>query len=313
MKYDTSWLLDQVTRFESIAASEVTFDDNDVIEFLETELVTTVTPICQSVNEEFGVFYEDIPVTASTLTLTVPSFATGQRLRSVNVVSGTSPNNQYLTSLPRLNPAQIASIILPPYGGFYLRNNEIVFYPSPINTGTIRLSYYRRPNELVSVASTGRIISINVAANTVLLDNAPPGVYWQAGDEMDILTSTLPFDFRVKGAILEIKSGTTLKFAPAVIAKVKIGDIVSLGGEACVAQFIPGEAHYLLAQLAAARCLQGLGDTAGTKIALEKAEQMKTNLVKIMSDRVQDQPKKIIGNAGIAGWSGPQNLYQGGR
>lgn len=311
-KYSTDWLIEQAIRYESVATSDVTFNTQDLIQFLETELVTTVTPICQSVNEEFGVFYEDVAISGTTVSIPIPSFATGQRLRSVNIVS--TGTNQFLTQLPRLNPEQIASVILPPWGGFYLRNNELVFYPTPITNPTvIRLSYYRRPNELVETQYSGRVLSIDTILNTVVLDNAPPSNYWSVGDEMDIIISKLPFDFRVKNALLISKAGTTLEFDPAVIAQMQIGDIVALNGESPVAQFIPGEAHYLLAQLAAGRCLQAYGDTEGSKVAMAKAEEMKANLLNLMSDRVQDQPKKIVTNAGIAAWSAPFRIFQGGR
>ena len=72
-----------------------------------------------------------------------------------------------------------------------------------------------------------------------------------------------------------------------------------MSGQSPVAQFIPAEATYLLAQLAAARCLQALGDTEGYKVSLTKIEQMKNHLINLISDRIEGQPKRI-GAVGLA-------------
>jgi len=296
---DTDWLIAQIERFESIATSSQTFNTTDLIEFLNSELQTVLTPIIQSVNEEFGVMYVDYDTTeivANGGTLRIPSQATGARLRNVQIVS---PQG-YITNLPRLSPDKLGQTGFW-VAGFYLRNNDLVFYPNfnvlvgSTSPGVVRLSYFRRSNDLTATANTGRVIAIDTIGNTVTLDNSPAGPDWVDGALIDVIIGTSPFDFRLRNATIVDINGAVIELSAADIAEIEIGDYFALAGFTPVAQFVPNEATYLLAQLAAARCLQSLGDTEGYKIASMKAEQLKQNLINLISDRVEGQPQRLVG------------------
>lgn len=288
--YNTDWLIAAVQRLESVATSSQTFSEDDIIEFLNLELQSTVVPIIQSVNEEYGVFTYDTPASSLGDSIAIPSQATGQRLRSVQMVT---PDGRFV-NLARLNPDMLGQWGSVSTNGFYMRNNELVFYPNkPTGDYTLRLNYFRRPNLLVSDTQAGRILSIDTIGNTVTLDNTP-SPSWSAGDAVDVIVGDAPFDFRVRDTDIVNITGPVVELSAAAIAEIEVGDYVSLTGTAPVAQFVPLEALYLLAQLAGARCLQALGDTEGNKIAMMKAESMKQMLLNLISDRIKGQPQKII-------------------
>ena len=288
---DTTWLLAQVYRFESIATSSQTFNEEDVVEFLNTELQSVLMPIIQSVNEEFGVMYIDYPLADLTENfLRIPSQATGNRLKNVQYVS---PQG-YMTNIPRISPDKLGAFTNSYQAGFYLRNADIVFYPTaPTGSGSLRLSYFRRPNTLTETINTGRVISVDWIGNTVTLDASPAGTDWVVGGLVDIIVGSSPFDFREREAEILNINGAVLELEPDIIAKLDFGDYFALAGFSPVAQFVPAEAMHLLAQLGAARCLQSLGDTEGYAVADKKVEQMKEHLINLISDRVEAQPKKL--------------------
>ncbi len=300
---DTDWLIAQAKRFESLATSSQTFNDEDLVEFFNAELQAVVTPIVQSVNEEFGVMVIDYPISSLTETgsIRIPSQATGARLRNVQYVS----NQGYITNVPRLMPDALGQANWAINTGFYVRNNEIVFYPGPptYSSGFLRLTYFRRSNQLTETINTGRVIDIDTIGSTITLDNSPVGTDWVVGQLIDIIIGTSPFDFRARSVVIVNILGAVIEIQPSDIDGIEIGDYVALAGFTPVAQFVPMEAMQLLAQLGATRCLQSLGDTEGFKISFAKAEQMKQHLINLISDRVEGQPKRIVPRrrAGVRG------------
>jgi len=292
MDYSTDWLVANVQRMESVATSSQTFSEDDIVEFLNLELQSTVVPTIQSVNEEFGVFYEEFTSAELGTTVQIPAVATGARLRSVQLIS---PAN-YITAFPRLSPDSIGKrgAVWPQSAGYYIRNNELVFYPyKPQGNFTLRLNYFRRPNVLVPATEAGRVLSIDTVGNTVTLDNTPT-TNWAVGENLDIIEGEQPFDFRVQSTPIVNITGPVIELDPAVIAEVQVGDYLARQGESPVVQFVPIEALYLLSQLAGCRCLQALGDTEGWKLSVQKAESMKTMLLNMVSDRIAGNPQKIV-------------------
>lgn len=284
---NTDWLIEQAKRMESLATSSATFDNTDLIEFFNAELQSVLTPIVQSVNEEFGVMVVDYPMAALTETVRIPSQATGARLRNVQFVS---PQG-FVTNFPRVNPDkldQVSNI------SFYIRNNELVFYPRPPTAnGTLRLTYFRRSNVLTTVVSTGRVIAIDLVGGLINLDNSPVGSDWIPGNTIDIIVGSSPYDFRARAVTILAITGSIVQIDLATAALLEIGDYFALQGFTPVAQFVPQEAMQLLAQLGAARCLQSLGDTEGWKISQAKIDQMTKHLINLISDRIEGQPKRL--------------------
>lgn len=290
---NTDWLIEQAKRFESLATSSQTFNNADMIEFFNAELQSVVTPLVQSVNEEFGTMYleydtADIHNMAS---IRIPSQATGARLKNIMTVS----SNGIMQSIPRLNPDRLGGIGSGP--GFYIRNNDIIFYPRAPSwpQGVLRISYFRRSNTLVSVMETGRVLSVDLLSGSVTLDNAPVGEGWSPGGQCDVIIPSSPFDFRVKELSIVNRTGANVQFAPDSVVTIQVGDIVAVSGFSPVPQFVPLEAMHLIAQLGAARALQSLGDTEGWKIAMTKVQEMRNHLLNLISDRVEGQPKRLSG------------------
>ena len=87
----------------------------------------------------------------------------------------------------------------------------------------------------------------------------------------------------------------TLSTLPDGIA---VGDYVSESGKSPIPQ-IPYEGHHLLAQLVAIKVLEALGDAKGMQLAMSKYDSMLKNFIKLITERVDSSPKKIISRGSI--------------
>jgi len=304
MKYDTRWLTAQVKRIESIPANQATFTEEDFVALMNMELQSVIIPLIQRVNEEYFVFTEDIPITTTTRYVDIPGEATGLRLRDVYWVN---PDGS-ISKISRLNPEQVASWSYAfggYYGlsGFYIQNNQLILYPMNTNSGTIRLTYFRRPNDLVSPSQTGVIIAINTISNEVTLDNAPDTSVWTTGTKLDGIKGETPFDFAAQNFAIVSRSGFVLELPADVIAKLSVGDIIATRGESSVPQLIPVEAYHLLVQATGMRCLESLGDRQGWANAAAKYNTMQEDLLAMINPRIPGEIKKAVGTGGILGSS----------
>lgn len=299
--YNTDTLLNRVKRIESIPTAQNTFQESDIVDFLNMELQSTIVPLLISVNEEYFVFSQDNTVTANTTYLEIPSDAVGMKIRDAYWVDDSS--GQFF-SMPRLTPEQIAGAGsfgsgVSGYGGYYLQQNKLMLYPKSQGPGTIRINYFKRPNNLCLIEDSGEIVSINVGANTVELDNVPAD--WTVGTVVDFINENQPFTSAVTGATIVNIVGSDVEFSSSVIADLSVGMWAADTGTSPFPQYVPVESMDFLVQLAAMRCLEALGDKAGWTNAAVKAGEMEANLLTLVSPRVVGQPKKVVSGNGIIG------------
>lgn len=305
--YDTDTLLNRVKRIESIPTAQNVFTESDIVDLMNMEFQEAIVPLILSVNEEYFVFSEDNTVTANTASLDLPSNAIGMRARDIYWVDTT--NNNFAT-MPRLTPEQIAGSNgfgfangSGAYGGYYLQQNKIMLYPVLQGPGTIRINYFRRPNNLCLIDDAGEVTDIDYGTGEVTLDQAPDTSTWNVGTTIDFINSVQPFECTVTSATITARSRLVFTFDPTEIADVVVGNWAAAAGSSPFPQYIPVEAMNLIVQGAAMRCLEALGDKAGWANALVKYQMMEQNLLTLITPRIVGQPKKIVGGGGIIGAS----------
>lgn len=142
-----------VKRRISFPASQTTFTDDEILEFANEEMFIAQVPSVLMYHEEYFVTYEDITLVANKTRYSIPNRAIGMRLRDVFYLD----NNDNLYEMTRINPEDKAyfqrdfNSVNNPYP-YYLEGNDIVLpaqsLPSP--TGSLRVSFFIRPNQLVS-------------------------------------------------------------------------------------------------------------------------------------------------------------------
>lgn len=294
-QFNMEVFIENVKRRCSVPTSQLTYTNEDFALLANDELQGEVVPLFMSAREEYFVDYVDIPTTSDG-TIEIPDYCIGAKLRTVAYKQAGSPLT--LINLPRIDLDVVAGVGFSNYqtlSGFFVQNNSLVLYPNtsvPVGT-TIRLYYYKRTLELAAPSQYGQVLSVDPNTNTVVLSFVPST--WEVGTKLNSVGSKAPFD--ISNGDLEI----TGLSAPSIILNsvegIEVGDYISELGYSAIPQ-IPIEGHQYLAQLTAAKCLEGLGDREGMNAALAKAQALKQSLLVMISQRVDGSPKKVVNPSG---------------
>lgn len=299
-QYDVSALIENIKRRCSVPTSQLTYTDEDFAVLANDEMQGEVVPLIMSAREEYFVKYVDVAIPADGV-IPFPENTVGGKVRSVCYLQQANP--LVLNNIPRIDLDVVAGVGTQPMrSGFYIQGNDIVLYPnvSFSGTGQIRIYYYKRTLVLAAPEQYGQIVSIDTGTNTLQLSSLPAG--WSVGTKLNAVSSTPGFD--VTSSEMTVVTLSSPSVVVDSIDGLSVGDYVSEQGYSAVPQ-IPLEAHAFLAQITAAKCLEGLGDAAGMAEALKKAGASKTSLMIMISQRVDGSPKKIVQpDGGIRRWTG---------
>lgn len=312
--YSNEALIANIVRRCFVPTSQVTYTNSSFCLLANDELQGEVAPLIMSTREDYFLDFQDFYPDAEGI-ITIPPEAVGDKLADVMIVQGSSAaNNLYLSTLTRLELPVIGGYggngpgittfgsfgLVGGTGGFYVQGSKIYLYPANLinpSNQRIRLYYYTRALVLAPPEEYGKILSIDYLNNSVVLDNVP--ATWVAGDDINIVSATPNFKTAVKLDTIVSVSAPTVNLTD--IADASVGDYVSLYGFSAIPQ-VPVEAHAYLAQLTAAKVLEGLGDKEGMDAAQKKADSLKTSLLVMVSNRVDNSPKVIVNpNGGILG------------
>jgi len=310
-QYNTEELIASIKRRCSVPTSQLTYTEEDFVLLANDELQGEVVPLIMSTREEYFVDFIDINTTRDGI-IPIPAEAVGAKLRTVAYVQQTNP--LLLINLPLLNLDVVAGVGANfinglTFTGFYIQDNSICLYPNTsVPTGTqIRLYFYRRSLVLAQPSQYGQIRSINENTNTIVLDSLPND--WVVGDMINAVSQDPNFKITLDEA--EILTISSPSIVLSTVAGLSVGDYITLQGYSAIPQ-IPVEAHAYLAQLTAAKALEGLGDREGMAAALKKAESLKDNLLIMTSQRVDGSPKKVISpNGGVRVASSLRGIRRG--
>jgi hypothetical protein len=297
MKYlTTDTLIDSVKRRASIPASQSTFLDEDFIAFANEELDLGIIPHVLSFHEEYFVYTQVVPLVANTSRYQIPTRAVGSKLRELsyqnddgNIFEMTRIKVDDIPQFQTTTNTSTATV-------FYVEGTDIVLVPgvnaSP--TGSLRFSYYLRPNELVSEDRVAIVTGINRTSGDVTVASVPSVI--SVADTLDLIQTksphkTLSLDITAVGINTTTK---TFTFDPDDLpAGLAIGDQIALAGETIVPQ-IPSDLHSMLSQRVAARCLESLGDAAGLTAANTKLAEMEQKTGTLIQNRVEGAPLKVV-------------------
>jgi hypothetical protein len=289
-KYTTEELVKAIKRRSTSPTSQQLFKVEDYVDFANDEMETNIIPLIMSVREEYFVDHIDVvvPNQSTLFEFQIPSDAIGQKLRDVCVLN-TSTNE--ITPIPRLSIDYVSGIS-GGVRGYLLKNNSISLYPVGAFSGlTLRVFYFKRPLTLVPLNKAAKITQVNTNTNQIVVSNLPNS--WVVGDKLNVVKPNQPFNTSVAEVSITALSNPTITLSS--VAGIEVGDYISLKGFSCIPQ-IPVEAHKVLAQATAVKVLEALGDFEGMMAAEKKLEQNKSDMLKVLSPRVDGSVKKIVSN-----------------
>lgn len=301
--YTADKLITDLKSLGLLPDSQLLLDNDQLLAMMNFQMRASLVPLIDSAAEEFFVAYEDIDYDGSLTTYNIPDRAVGTKLRDVVFVDA----NGNEVGIPRLRPEQMKVGIIgfraAGLYGFFLKDQSVILYLG--NTmgvssyPTLRLKYFRRPSDVVSVNDCGKITLINSLTKQVTVDNAPAS--WTSSLLYDFVKGTPHFISKGDSLSISAIAGNTLTFTDALPTDLAVGDWVAEEGQTPIAQ-VPYEAFPLLTQLTVLKALEANRDTEGMKNAMAELEGMKKSFLQIITPRVDGSPIKMGGNDGIGNY-----------
>lgn len=301
-------LIESAKRKALIPTNQSTFKEADFLAFASEELKMGLLPTILQLHEEFYVYAEKISLVSKKSRYGIPYRAIGGKLRDV-FYQDTAGN---LVEMSRISPDDRAafqgSAVATNYIFYYIEGNDIVLTPSvEAAVGNLVVSYYMRPNDLVSETRVGIIQNINTddaaGTTTYYLDRIPSG--FSTTLKYDLLQSkpghkTRRYD--LSSTAINVINKTITFNTVDIDTETETGDHVAFAGE-CIIPQCPTDLHSILAQRVAARCLEALGDTQGLTNANTKLQELEQKTTILVDQRVDGAPQKIVNRNGILGSS----------
>jgi hypothetical protein len=168
---NTKKLIESISLRSMLPSTQNTFLEKDFLYFINEEMDLGLIPHVMMYNEDYFLFTESIPLVTGVNRYTIPSRAIGTKLRDICYNDGTN-----LSEMTRISVEDLVDNWTNLYSSnlrsFYIEGDEIVI-PNVSVTGSINISYYIRPNSMVSEDDVCTVMSMNRKNGLVTVDKYP--------------------------------------------------------------------------------------------------------------------------------------------
>jgi hypothetical protein len=195
----TSKLIHLVKLKGSLPSSSVSFTEEDFLYFINEELDLGVVPHVMAYHEDYFLFTEEIQTTPDKNSYDIPMRAMGNKLRDITWVSGDVYYEMTRISVEDLvdkyNAFDYSYL-----RDFYILGDQIVI-PKNLarESGKLRISYYMRPNSLVSEDNVAVVQSVNLKNGLVTVDKLPD--VFSGADTFDCISGKTTFKLLGKDVV----------------------------------------------------------------------------------------------------------------
>ena len=277
-----------------IPATDEGLSNTDLLAIATEEMQSYVMSLLLSVREEYRVADYDLTVVAGTSTYRMPERAAGDKARDVLLLVGSD-----YVPLTRIEPERRAmSSATGSVEGFMFQDTDLVLVPTPAQSGTVRIKYFRRPSKLVATSAVATIATIASDRLSVTTSSTIPSTFTTSA-ALDFVDNNPGFRLHQMDLTPTVASGTGLTFATALPSSISAGDYVCLAGESPV-PMCPVEVHPLLCQRTAQVAMEALSDPrAGAAEA--KCDRMKKDALALLTPRSEGSARYLI-NFNGPGW-----------
>lgn len=286
MSTTTTDLINSIKLKGSFPTSNDLFTNADYLNILNDEVLNTIVPIINKVNEEYFLSYKDHSITNAQEAYRIPKRAIASTLRDVQMIDASGG----VKSLSRLFEEDRTSTSAGPLG-YYIKSNTLLMSPVPASTsGTLRMAYTRRPSKFVLTTACAQIT--NISGNTITVASVPSTM--TNGTLIDYVQADGPYDILDMDVAITGISGTTITM-PSAPTDLAVGDYICLAGETPVPG-VPEEMVPTLVQAALCVCLSSKKDKSA-ELEIQKLQQMKEALVQLMEPRVKSNDVVVKSNS----------------
>lgn len=306
--YTSDALINDIKRRTFMPISQITYSDEDILNFADEEIQVGIVPMLMSVREDYLVNYkEDSIGSGSAVSYAMHPRAIAQKLKDVTIIFSTSnPDLPIETSLPRIQSDQATNGLVNGYPGFYLRNNRVYLQnPTTFAGQILRQYYFLRPSKLVLANQACQVLRVGpdtnspaLAANQVEVSLIPSdfGTALTFDQTVDIVRNEPGFEILSMDAVGTFNTNTlivTFSSLTSLPEQLQAGDWICLAGESVVPQ-IPVEMQPILAQRVAVKILEGMGDSNNLQLAQGKLKEAEKAVLGLISNRVEGEPQKVV-------------------
>lgn len=322
----SSRLISTALRRGLIPSDQATFTCCDLYDIFNEEIGIHVIPMVMRLHEEYFVVDEDISLCSCKFRYKIPYRSIGNKLRDVQYVLTDGTHYEMTRVSIEDRPTCLEDNYRDKYLKFYVEGDSVVLLDKQNSGGSLRFSYYMRPNELVAESRAGTITCISTCScagtTTYKLSSFP--THFTCTCTFDIVQSKSPNKIIVfdKSKTTSCVTAKTITFATdclkivdicstgTVAADISVGDYILKAEETIVPQ-LPTELHPVLAQRVAVKLLEALGDTEGMNNAQKELERMEFNANTIIDNRVEGANQKVVNRHGLLK-EGIYKNYKGG-
>lgn len=303
-------LIESVKRRGYIPISQNTETSDALTERLTDDLLLAITPMIESVKENYFLDYKRIAITANKSRYPIPARASGGAIKDVWLCD--SAGNRFRT-MPKVDVHNLQGYQT---GGshaveFLVFGDELMIFPTPSQTsGYIEIWFYLRPNRLIATTSCAKITGVStVAGVTTLTVDTDLTASLSTGDKVDFLSAQAPFLLWAYDVAITAITSTTIEVSAADISDELSAVEPVVGDYICPAGFsnipmVPQEFHAVLAQKTAASTLLSMGDVQKSQAADSLYAQMMGSCLKLIANRIEGEPEVIMNRDGAINFIG---------
>lgn len=304
--YTNDTLLENIRLRAMLPESQNLYTDARLLMLADDELQTVIFPMIMSIKGDYFVAVDTQTMTSS-LTYPIPGDAVGIKIKDAYWRDPNWPDTQPDSQITQINYQDLTG-----QGGgsfqnvaFYVMGNDV--HLTNVYQGKyLKLRYYKRASKLVPNDEGGIVTAVNTGTEQITLDAVPSD--WEVGDTVDAIAADPPFETTASALTISNIAGSVITVDDA--DDVSVGDWICLEGETTIAQITP-EAHPILAQSVAVKCLEGLSDP-NMVTSQAKFEQLKKAFIDTMTPRVDGQAKKIVNRSSPLVWNKVQRGWGNG-
>lgn len=307
MIFTTDDIITSVKARTLAPTGQPTYQNADFIRFANEEFLIKLVPDMITIREDFFLNTQDYTVSTNQTAYTMPERTLGNTLKDLFYID--TSGNRFVLSRININDIPLNNFVSVYPSNFYIKGDQVIFAPAPFPAGTIEMWFYQRPNELVLTSACGQITAIAldtpIAGQVTYTVNADISSY----DSVDVLSGKSPFVLWGQSLTPVSATSTTMVLTMSELQNEAgtmlpvVGDYICLEQQACI-PMIPQEFHPLLAEMVAARVMQGLGHDAKLDKVNENIQVMRQNLLNMIANRIEQKPEAIKNRFGLVNNSG---------
>lgn len=296
-------IIDGVKRRVTFPSSQTLIVDSDILQFANEIVQSEIIPILESLNQDFFVVRDVVPIVGGVTEYSIPYRAIGRSLRELKILD---TNNYYRNcALISIENAYLYQQFVTNVG-FYFRGDKIHLVPDvPDNlpVGQSLCIWYRMPpSSLVQEQYVSQILTITNPSylgplytdiNVTFPENITTRV-----DFVQYVSGNSIYSIDVN---VVAKLGNRITFlASDIPSDLSVNDYLCPPQTSTVLNFIPNECFPLIVSLTAKRCLKADGDFDGVKMLDDDISEERKNVKLILEPRIEGESTIIINPFNIA-------------